>query len=129
MDYLIFNQNELPIENGVREWEGYVCEETNISIILVDVPPGGGPRLHRHPYTEVFVVHEGHALFTIGSNCVSARAGSILIVPKGVPHKFINSGEGRLRQTDIHSSNTVQTEWLESRKQVFTDPSPAAILG
>jgi hypothetical protein len=35
----------------------------SVSVIVVDAPPGGGPRLHRHPYEEVFVVQEGSATF------------------------------------------------------------------
>ncbi len=28
--------------------------------------PGEGPRLHVHPYDEIFVIQEGHATFTLG---------------------------------------------------------------
>jgi len=35
-------------------------------LIVVDARPDGGPRLHRHPYEEVFVVQEGTATFTAG---------------------------------------------------------------
>jgi hypothetical protein len=30
-----------------------------------------------------------------------------------VPHKFVNRGEGRLSQVDIHASDRFVTEWLE----------------
>jgi mannose-6-phosphate isomerase-like protein (cupin superfamily) len=36
-----------------------------------------------------------------------------VIGPAGVPHKFMNSGEGTLRQITIHPSAEVITEWLE----------------
>ena len=36
------------------------------SLILVHSQPGVGPRLHRHPYPEVFVVESGQATFRIG---------------------------------------------------------------
>ncbi len=42
----------------VREFEGKDLG-AGLSLILVNVPPGGGPRLHRHPYEEVLVVHGG----------------------------------------------------------------------
>ena len=29
--------------------------DAGVSIIVVDAPPGSGPKLHRHPYEEVFV--------------------------------------------------------------------------
>jgi mannose-6-phosphate isomerase-like protein (cupin superfamily) len=63
--------------------------------------------------TKVFVIQEGHATYTIGSTTLDATAGQIAIVPAGVPHKFINSGPGRLRQVDIHHSPRFITEWLE----------------
>ena len=73
----------------------------------------GGPKLHVHPYEEVFLIQEGCATYTIGSTTLEARAGQIAIVPAGIPHKFINSGSGRLRQVDIHHSPQFVTQWLE----------------
>ena len=70
---------------------------------MVDAPPGGGPKLHRHPYEEVFVVQEGTATFTAGEEVIEARGGQVVMVPAGVPHKFVNTGAGRLRQIDIHA--------------------------
>lgn len=85
----------------------------NVSLIVVDAPPGGGPRLHRHPYEEVFVVQEGTATFTAGDEKIEAKGGQVVVVPAGVPHKFVNSGTERLRQVDIHASDRFLTEWLE----------------
>ena len=84
-----------------------------VSIIVVDASPGEGPRLHRHPYEEVFVIQEGTATFTAGDDTIEANGGQVVIVPGGVPHKFLNTGEGRLRQVDIHASDRFITEWLE----------------
>jgi mannose-6-phosphate isomerase-like protein (cupin superfamily) len=84
-----------------------------VSVIVVDAPPGGGPRLHRHPYEEVFVIQEGTATFTAGDETIQASSGQVVIVPGGVPHKFVNTGEGRLRQVDIHANDRFITEWLE----------------
>ena len=84
-----------------------------VSIIVVDAPPGGGPKLHRHPYEEVFVIQEGTVTFTAGDETMEVRAGRAVVVPAGVPHKFVNSGTERLRQVDIHASDRFITEWLE----------------
>ena len=84
-----------------------------VSVIVVDAPSGGGPKLHKHPYEEVFVIQEGSATFTAGEETLEANAGQVVIVPGGVPHKFVNTGEGRLRQVDIHASDRFITEWLE----------------
>lgn len=84
-----------------------------VSIIVVEVPPGGGPKLHRHPYEEVFVVQEGTAKFTAGDEKIEARGGQVVVVPAGVAHKFVNSGSGWLRQVDVHACERFVTEWLE----------------
>ena len=84
-----------------------------VSIIVVDAPPGGGPKLHRHPYEEVFIIQEGTATFSAGDETIEAMAGQVVVVPAGVPHKFVNTGTTRLRQVDIHASDHFVTEWLE----------------
>ncbi len=86
---------------------------STITLILVDNEPGDGPRLHKHPYDEIFVVQEGEATFTVGDAEIVAGPGDVLVAEAGEPHRFVNSGEGRLRQVDIHMSPTFSTEWLE----------------
>jgi mannose-6-phosphate isomerase-like protein (cupin superfamily) len=34
-------------------------------------------------------------------------------VPAGVPHGFTNTGDGPLRQVDIHLSPSFSTTWLD----------------
>jgi mannose-6-phosphate isomerase-like protein (cupin superfamily) len=41
---------------------------------------GGGPRLHKHPYAEIFIIRSGTGLFTVGEREIEACAGQILIV-------------------------------------------------
>jgi len=77
------------------------------------VPPGSGPRLHRHPYEEVFVVYDGTATFTLGTETIEAGAHSVVIVPAHTPHKFVNSGRAPLYETSVHLSPQRITEWLE----------------
>ena len=84
-----------------------------VSIIAIDAPPGSGPKLHRHPYEEVFVIQEGSVTFMAGGETIEAKGGQVVVVPAGVAHKFTNSGTGRLRQVDVHASDKFVTEWLE----------------
>ena len=58
-------------------------------------------------------MHEGEATFTLGDEQVVAKLGDVLVAPAGTPHKFVNTGTGRLRQVDIHVSPEFVTEWLE----------------
>jgi len=83
-----------------------------VCIIFVDAPPGGGPSLHKHPYEEVFIMLEGEALFVAGDEEVKAGPGDVVIVPPETPHAFTNTGDGQLRQIDIHVSPTFSTDWL-----------------
>lgn len=72
---------------------------------------GAGPPLHVHTYDEVFIIRAGHALFTVGTRKIEAKAGDIVFGPANIPHKFVNLGPGRLESTDIHLSPVfAQTE-------------------
>jgi mannose-6-phosphate isomerase-like protein (cupin superfamily) len=59
------------------------------------------------------VVQEGELTFTVGDATIEATGGQILVVPAGVPHRFVNSGAGRARHIDIHTNRRMITEWLE----------------
>jgi mannose-6-phosphate isomerase-like protein (cupin superfamily) len=112
MAYVI-DRDELPHGGTAHTFEGYLYGDADVSFFLTDGPPGSGPELHKHPYAEVFVIQEGDVTFTVGEEVIEASAGQILVVPAGVPHKFVNSGTVRARHIDIHASQRMTTEWLE----------------
>ncbi len=89
-------------------------ELPSVSLMLAEIQPGEGPRWHRHDYDEVFVISEGQATYTIGDEVITADTGTVMLVPAGVPHRFVNSGEGLLRQTAVHMAPRVAIEWLEA---------------
>jgi mannose-6-phosphate isomerase-like protein (cupin superfamily) len=109
----VITKDQLPYLGNSYELEGAEYGEVDVSIIMFDGPPGSGPRLHRHPYTEVFLVQEGQATFTVDDATLEVTSGQIVVAPPGRPHKFVNSGAGPLRQIDIHCSRRFITEWLE----------------
>jgi len=113
MNHIILHRDELPCERNSYLFQGYQYGDTNVTFLWLDMPPGGGPQLHKHPYEEVFVVLEGQVTFMINSTTFEAKAGHIVIVPQGMPHKFINSGDGPLKQIDIHLSPKFIIEYLE----------------
>jgi len=113
MSYTILDKRDLPREGRSYDFEGYLFNDTEVSFIWVDMLPGDGPRLHKHPYAEIFIILEGKATYTVGSETLEAVAGKVLIAPPDVPHKFVNSGDVPLRQIDIHLSERFVTEWLE----------------
>lgn len=113
MNYTLLNRDELPRDVNTYEFQGVQYQNTDVSFIWVDMPPGGMVRLHKHPYQEIFIIQQGVAIFSIGSTTLEAHTGQIIIVPADTPHKFMNAGQSRLRQIDIHVSRQFITHWLE----------------
>jgi mannose-6-phosphate isomerase-like protein (cupin superfamily) len=93
-------------------FEGGRYGPTSISMFLDEQPPGGGPRLHRHPYDETWLVLEGDVVFEVGDRRARARSGDIVLSPPDVPHRFTNRGPARSRIICIHASPTIITEFL-----------------
>jgi len=107
MAYVI-DGDELPHRTTALKFEGFQYGGVDVSFFLVDSPPGGGAALHKLPSEGVFVVQEGDATFTVGDETIEVTGGQIVVVPAGVPHKFVNSGTGPLRQVDIHPSERIR---------------------
>jgi mannose-6-phosphate isomerase-like protein (cupin superfamily) len=113
VNHTVLNRNDLPYDGNTYEFQGIQHQDTNVSFIWVDMPPGGALRLHKHPYEEIFIIQEGLATFTVGSATLEACAGQIIIVPAEVPHKFMNLSDKQLKQIDIHVNKQFITDWLE----------------
>ena len=86
---------------------------SGVSFFLVHNEPGAGPDLHRHPYSETWIVRDGTALFTADGEELEAGAGDIVVVGPETPHKFKNTGSGRLDMVCIHASPRMIQENLE----------------
>src|SRR5487761_1388711 len=57
-------------------------------------PRSPGPPQHRHAeHDEGFYVVSGTARFTVGHTGYEAPAGTLVMVPPGVPHTFANPGD------------------------------------
>jgi len=84
-----------------------------VSLILSRSEPGDGPRLHRHPYDETWVVERGNVTFQLGQERFHATPGDIVIIPPGAPHKFTSAGPDQSYLVCIHANPTMVTEWLE----------------
>jgi len=95
-------------------FEGYQHADSSVSFFIVDIPANSGhtgPKLHRHPYEEVFVVLDGRAMFMVGDEKLEVTGGKVVVVPPGVPHKFVS--EGPLRSVNIHPARRMSGETLE----------------
>jgi mannose-6-phosphate isomerase-like protein (cupin superfamily) len=108
----IIELDELAHTEHAHEFVGAEHGGVPFSIILVHSEPGIGPKLHQHPYPEVFIVHSGQATFQLGDASVVVEEGHIVVGPSDVPHGFTNTGPGELLLTAIHGAPRFNTEWL-----------------
>ena len=104
----VLNRTELPSAGTASRFEGLLFDEIGVSFFWVNTLPGQGSELHIHPYPEVFVIHEGKALFTVNDEQQSAVGGQIVIVPPRTPHQFTNIGDERLCLVAIHPSARIE---------------------
>jgi quercetin dioxygenase-like cupin family protein len=109
----IVHQSMLPFVGMSYEFVGKDQGPTNVSFFLVLSESGRRVRLHTHDYDEIVYVIEGESTWTVAGRQVTARTGDTVLVQAGEPHGFINSGDGQLRQIDIHLHPTFETTWLE----------------
>src|SRR5437868_14951931 len=96
--------DDLPRDAISKDFVGERFGGVGACVLFVEAAPGQGARLHRHPYVEILVVLEGTSTFDDGTRTREVHAGEMAVVDSNQPHGFVNSGEGALRQIDIHLS-------------------------
>jgi mannose-6-phosphate isomerase-like protein (cupin superfamily) len=101
-----------PSPGGTITFEGEPYA-SGVSFFLVNSQTGAGSRLHRHPYSETWIVRGGRALFTADGEELEAGPGDIIVVSTDTPHKFTSLGPERLEMVCIHDSPTMIQENLE----------------
>ena len=97
---------------GTLTFEGE-AHGSGVSFFLVNNQPGEGPDLHKHPYSETWILRGGKGRFTADGKEVDAGPGDILVVGPETPHKFKNVGTDRLDVICIHASSRIIQEALE----------------
>jgi hypothetical protein len=55
VSYILLNKEDLHLDSTTYEFEDYLHGQTNITFLLIDLASGEGPRLHSHPYEEIFI--------------------------------------------------------------------------
>jgi quercetin dioxygenase-like cupin family protein len=116
----IIDFDALDHEAHSHEFVGAEHGDTPFSVILVHSRPGIGPKLHRHPYAEVFIVEAGQATFRIGDESIVVEGGHVVVSPPGEAHGFTNTAAGELRLTAIHGASRFNTEWLAGDDPLWT---------
>jgi len=68
--------DDLPGAPDAHELAGTAFGGLPFSVIVVHSRPGAGPRVHRHPYAELFVVESGEGTFRLGARRWSSPTGA-----------------------------------------------------
>ena len=95
---------ELAVFNGFEN-------NANVSFFLCDFSPGIGPKKHRHPYEETFIVLEGEMEAIVEGTTYIVKEGNIMVVPAGKWHEFSNKSDKKVKTVNIHPVAVMDTEW------------------
>lgn len=104
--HTLIRSSELPPSGrGTVRFEGEP-HGSEVSFFLVNNLPGEGPDLHKHPYSETWIVRSGTARMTADGTDVDVGPGDVMVVGPETPHGFKNIGTGdeRLEIFCIHAS-------------------------
>lgn len=107
-DYVVKLEAMTAIEAGTGEkihlLRGDVHGFRDLSFILTETAPGGGPPLHTHESEEAHVLTSGTMSYIIGDQTFVVSAPYIVRVPANTPHTFINAGATTLTLTAVFDS-------------------------
>ena len=81
----------------IRVLAGATDTDGAVSVVEVTSPPGGGPPLHTHPETEVFVALDGELELEVDGSVLRLRAGEAATAPAGTPHTYRNASDAPAR--------------------------------
>ena len=85
----------------------------NVSFFIVHFSPGKGPRKHRHPYEETFIILDGEIEAIVDGETKTLVANQIVVIPAGAWHEFKNRSEAPVFMINVHPVPEMITEWAE----------------
>ncbi|MFC4032391.1 cupin domain-containing protein [Streptomyces polygonati] len=90
-------------------------------------PHSAGPPQHRHArHDEGFYVVSGTATFTVGHTDHDAPAGTLVMVPPGVPHTFANPGDQPVVMINTFTPELYVQYFRELRDSLAAGAGPSA---
>jgi quercetin dioxygenase-like cupin family protein len=98
-----------------------------LSAFESNIAPGEGPPLHVHVREdEVIYVLEGRLRVRLEESIHEAPAGSLVFIPRGVPHTWQNVGETRARFFGVFTPASADMERFFERAAELPDDTRAA---
>jgi mannose-6-phosphate isomerase-like protein (cupin superfamily) len=88
------------------KWFDVLITASKTQIATMRLAPGksSGPKGNEHPKSEqVLYVVEGEVFAEIGDEKATLRKGDVVIVPLGVPHRFVNHSGSEAITINVYS--------------------------
>ncbi|MCB0790644.1 MAG: cupin domain-containing protein [Flavobacteriales bacterium] len=80
----------------VHQMRGHEHGLDDLSLVMTETRPGGGPALHWHVSDETHIVQKGRVTYIIADSVFTVEGPVVVNVPARVPHTFINAGDSLL---------------------------------
>ncbi|GEM_PF-2092618 len=112
-----FKQSQLIHFYDVPGEFGYILEGgnygfENLSVIMTETYPGGGPPLHTHAVEEAHILQKGTYTIMIGDSATELTGPVIVRIPSNTPHCFYNSSEEIINLIGILPEPSISYEEL-----------------
>jgi quercetin dioxygenase-like cupin family protein len=100
----------MPSGQEVATFQG-IKHGANVSFFIVRFSPGKGPKKHRHPYEETFIILDGEIEAIVDDETKTLRENNIVIIPAGTWHEFKNRTDSQVFMINLHPVPEMVTEW------------------
>jgi quercetin dioxygenase-like cupin family protein len=81
-------------------------------------PPGAAIKLHTHNVEEAVTILEGEAQCDVGGKSYRLKPLDTTYVPGGIPHRFINVGNGTMSILWVYASTHVTRTFVDTGETV-----------
>ena len=107
----IIDINDLRAPSGeAATFQGF-AHEANVSFFIVQFSRGKGPKKHRHPYEETFIILDGEIEAIVDGEVQRIGSDQIAIIPANAWHEFKNCSDKPLHMVNVHPVPKMITEW------------------
>lgn len=84
---------------------------------------GASPHVHSD-HSDAFLVLEGELEITLESGPITAQAGTLVLIPRGVVHSFDNTSDATVRFLNIHAPSCGFGDYLRGQNPGFDQHEP-----
>lgn len=85
---------------------------------MTTFPPGAGIKLHTHNVEEAVIILEGEAQVDMDGQTYRLRRFDTTYVPGGIPHRFVNAGDGPMSILWTYATTQVTRTIVETGETV-----------